>query len=80
MFFSFFCAIFRLVRLLSRIRITGKSVIAPIPEPIMLRATRKPKYCHGTISDSSKIRNPADTDKTLITIAFPLIRIVSSRA
>jgi hypothetical protein len=55
----------------------GSSVKAPRQELTMLSAISSPKYCKGTISEKTKIKNPAETEITLIIIAFPLIKIDS---
>ena len=59
---------------------TGNKVIAPKPEPTMLKATSIPKFCSGTICEKINTRNPAAPDNTFITIALPLIIMVSSIA
>ena len=59
------------------INMEGSSVKAPKQELIMLSAMSSPKYCNGTISEKTKIKNPAETEITLIIIAFPLIKIDS---
>ena len=55
----------------------GSNVKAPRQELTMLSAISSPKYCKGTISEKTKIKNPAETEITLIIIAFPLIKIDS---
>ena len=59
---------------------TGRRVSAPRPDPIILSEIRSPKYWRGTISEKRRTRNPADTDVTLITIAFPLMPMVFASA
>lgn len=55
----------------------GSSVKAPKHELTILSAMSSPKYCNGTISEKTKIKNPAETEITLIIMAFPLIKIDS---
>jgi hypothetical protein len=54
-------------------RITGSKVKAPRLEPSMLSAINMPKYWSGTISENTRTRNPAETEITLIIMAFPVI-------
>ena len=63
-----------------KIKMTGNNVRALKPDPTMLRKISNPKYWSGTISENRSTRNPADTDITLMIMAFPLILIVSSSA
>lgn len=63
--------------LLMMISMAGSRVIAPRLELTMLIAMSMPKYCKGTISEKTSTKKPAETDITLMIIAFPLIIRVS---
>ena len=61
-------------------RIAGKIVKAPKPDTTMQSTTSKPKCCKGTMSENSNTIKPPETEKTLIKIARPLTKIMSSTA
>ena len=54
--------------------------MAPRLELTMLNAINMPKYCSGTMSENTSTKKPTETEITLITMAFPLIKIASSMA
>ena len=58
----------------------GSKVKAPRLELTILNAINMPKYCSVTMSEKIRIKKPAETEITLIIIAFPLISMASSMA
>ena len=65
---------------MTKIRMAGSKVSAPNPEPSILVAISKPKFCKGIKSEKSNTKKPADTDMTFITMALPFVTITFSTA
>ena len=58
----------------------GNKVSAPRLELTILNAINMPKYCKGTISEKIRTKKPAETEITLIIIAFPVMSMATSMA
>ena len=78
MLINYFAVI--LFLLFASINITGNKVSAPKPEPNILIAISKPKFCIGSICANNNIKNPAATETTFIITALPFVIIVCSIA